>query len=188
LRLFCLYPPLLSAVSAWETIELAIVSQTDLIFQRREWKRNGKRVVCAVGAFDLLHPGHVRLLEHARDLGDILVVGVQGDVQSNAGSPATCADETGRGDLVNPAAERAEVLDAITAVDYVTQFDELTPREFVARLAPDVLARGGEISSNESDFLDDEAVRAGGGKVVRIPLEPGFSTLLLLERIKNIQA
>ena len=58
---------------------MAIVSQTDLILQRREWKRNGKRVVCVTGAFDLLHPGHVRLLEHARGLADILIVGVRSD-------------------------------------------------------------------------------------------------------------
>ncbi|HEY0701178.1 MAG TPA: adenylyltransferase/cytidyltransferase family protein [Candidatus Acidoferrales bacterium] len=155
------------------------MSQTDLILQRREWKRNGKRVVCAVGAFDLLHPGHVRLLEHARDLGQILVVGVQSDASIAA------AKET---PAVNPAAERAEILDGLASVDFVTQYDEPTPREFIARLAPDVLARGGEITSNEIDFLDDEAVRAGGGKIVRIPLEPGYSTARLLERIKQTPA
>jgi D-glycero-beta-D-manno-heptose 1-phosphate adenylyltransferase len=160
---------------------LAIVSQTDLIFQRREWKRNGKHVVCATGRFDLLHPGHVRLLEHARDLGDILVVGLQSDASARASSARGAA-------LVNPATERAEVLNGLAAVDYVAEYDEATPREFVARLAPDVLVRGGEITSSESDFLDDEAVRTCGGKVVRIPLEPGYSTSLLLERIKNIHA
>lgn len=158
---------------------MAIVSQTDLIFQRRESKRNEKRVVCTTGAFDLLHPGHVRLLEHARDLGDILVVGVQSDASARTNS-------TGVAGLVNPAAERAEILAALGAVDYVAEYDDPTPREFIARLAPDVLAKGGEISSDESDFLDDEAVRACGGKVVRIPLEPGYSTSRLLERIKNI--
>jgi rfaE bifunctional protein nucleotidyltransferase chain/domain len=165
---------------------LAIVSQTDLIFQRREWKRNGKRVVCAAGAFDLLHPGHVRLLEHARDLGDILVVGVRSDASAGAGSGSSGGKDATA--LVNPAAERAEILAGLAAVDYVTEYDEATPREFIARLAPDVLVRGGEITSNESDFLDDEAVRAGGGKIVRIPLEPGYSTSRLLERIKNIHA
>lgn len=159
-------------------IELAIVSQTDLILQRREWKRNGRRVVCAVGTFDLLHPGHIRLLEHARDLGDILVVGVQS--ASTSTPPAEA--------LVNPAAERAEILAALASVDYVTLYEEPTPREFIARLAPDVLVRGGEMSSEHRDFLDDEAVRACGAKVVRIPLEPGFSTSRLLERIKNIHA
>jgi rfaE bifunctional protein nucleotidyltransferase chain/domain len=167
----------LNAEGAPETSDLSVVSQADLIFQRREWKRNGKRVVCAAGAFDLLHPGHVRLLEHARTLGDILVVGVSSDANSSVAVKP-----------VNPAAERAEIVDGLAAVDYVTQYDEPTPREFIARLAPDVLARGGEITSNETDFLDDEAVSACGGKVVRIPLEPGYSTSRLLERIKNIHA
>jgi rfaE bifunctional protein nucleotidyltransferase chain/domain len=163
---------------------LAIVSQTDLIFQRREWKRNGKSVVCAAGGFDLLHPGHIRLLEHARDLGDILVVGVQNDANARASS----GDATDRPGFVNPAAERAEILAGLAAVNYVTEYDEATPREFIAGLGPDVLVRGGEITSNKNDFLDDEAVRAAGGKVVRIPLEPGYSTARLLERIKNIHA
>jgi rfaE bifunctional protein nucleotidyltransferase chain/domain len=168
---------------------LAVVSQSDLILQRREWKRNGKRVVCAAGAFDLLHPGHIRLLEHARDLGDILVVGVQSDPSGNEREGhANSAGAARVASPVNPASERAEILASLAAVDYVTQYDEPTPREFIARLAPDVLARGGEITSNKSDFLDDEAVRACGGKVVRIPLEPGFSTSRLLERIKHFHA
>ncbi|HEY4878398.1 MAG TPA: adenylyltransferase/cytidyltransferase family protein, partial [Candidatus Acidoferrales bacterium] len=133
------------------------MSQTDLIFQRREWKRNGKRVVCAAGVFDLLHPGHIRLLEHARELGDILVVGVKNDANARTGAGSSSATD-GAG-LVNPAAERAEILAGLAAVDCVTEYDEATPREFIARLAPDVLVRGGEITSNESDFLDDEAVR-----------------------------
>jgi D-beta-D-heptose 7-phosphate kinase/D-beta-D-heptose 1-phosphate adenosyltransferase len=163
---------------------LAVVSQTDLIFQRHEWKRNGKRVVCVVGAFDLLHPGHLRLLEHARDLGEILVAGVQSDASARANAASGAAAVA----LVNPAAERAEILAGLAAVDYVTEYGEPTPREFIARLAPDVLARGGEITSDQSDFRDDEAVRACGGKVVRIPLEPGYSTSRLVERIKNIHA
>ena len=163
---------------------MPFVSQSDWILQRRDWKHNGKRVVCATGAFDLLHPGHIRLLEHARDLGDILVVGVQSDasVQANAVSSAGTARP------VNPGVERAEILSALAAVDYVTEYDESTPVEFIARLTPDVLVKGGEVTSTESDLLDEDAVRSSGGKVVRIPLEPGFSTSRLLERIKHPHA
>jgi rfaE bifunctional protein nucleotidyltransferase chain/domain len=178
----CLPP---NVENAQGKINLAVVSQPDLILQRREWKRNGKRVVCAAGVFDLLHPGHVRLLEHARDLGDILVVGVRSDASRAAEDAASSRPLA---PFVNPAAERAEILASLAAVDFVAEFDEPTPREFIARLAPDVLAKGGEITSNEREFLDDEAVRACGGKVVRIPLEPGYSTPRLLERIKHIQA
>jgi len=174
---------------------LAIVSQTDLILQRREWKRNGKRVICATGAFDLLHPGHVRLLEHARGLGDLLVVGVRSDA-SRAAEDA--ASSTPLAPFVNPGNERAEILANLAAVDYLTQFDEPTAREFIARLAPEVVAKGGQLTSNQNEFLDDEAARSSGfddeaarssgARVIRIPLEPGFSTARLLERIKHLSA
>jgi len=106
--------------------KLAVVSQQALILQREEWKRNGKRVVCAAGAFDLLHPGHVRLLEQARGLGDVLVVGVEMDeaVREREGrilaaTSAKSANGGGQKLPVNPAAERAEVVAAIGVVDSV---------------------------------------------------------------------
>src|SRR5579863_9495309 len=98
---------------------LAIVSQSELILQRHEWKRNGKRVVCAAGAFDLLHPGHVRLLEQARGLGDILVVALQSDASARSDAqPAGAAgeDRTNQGAAtrpITPANERAEILLAL---------------------------------------------------------------------------
>jgi rfaE bifunctional protein nucleotidyltransferase chain/domain len=174
-----------NAEVAPEKRALAIVSQTDLILQRREWKRNGKRVICATGAFDLLHPGQVRLLEHARGLADILVVGVRSDA-SRAAEDA--ASSTPLAPFVNPGNERAEILANLAAVDSVTQFDEPTAREFIARLAPEVVAKDGQLTSNQNEFLDDEAARASGAKVIRIPLEPGFSTARLLERIKHLPA
>jgi rfaE bifunctional protein nucleotidyltransferase chain/domain len=159
---------------------LAIVSQSELILQRADWKRNGKSVVCVAGAFDLLHPGHTRLLEQARGHGDILVVGLQSDanVQANLG----CARP------INPAIERAEIVAALTAVDYVTEFDETTPLEFVTRLAPDIWVRGGEAGSDRDAYRDNDIVKAAGGKVVFIPLEPGYSTSLLIERVAELQA
>lgn len=176
---------------------MAIVSQSELILQRGEWKRNGKRVVCAAGAFDLLHPGHVRLLEQARGLGDIVVVALQSDagVRSCAAQTATRggAGESRAGQSIaarpiTPANERAEILMALAAADVVAEFDESTPREFFARLAPEVVVKGGEAGSQESAFLDDEAVKAAGGRVVRLALEPGYSTSFLLERISQLHA
>jgi rfaE bifunctional protein nucleotidyltransferase chain/domain len=172
---------------------LAIVSQSEVILQRQAWKRNGKRVVCAAGAFDLLHPGHVRLLEQARGLGDILVVALQSDasVRSNAAPGVAGEDRTKQRAAtrpITPANERAEILLALAAVDYVMEFDEATPREFFARLAPDVVVKGGEAGSEETAFLDDEAVRIAGGRVVRVALEPGYSTSFLLERISQLHA
>jgi rfaE bifunctional protein nucleotidyltransferase chain/domain len=176
---------------------LAIASQSELILQRQEWKRNGQRVVCAAGAFELLHPGHIRLLEQARGLGDILVVALQSDgsVQSVGRVSSRATPPTDRAGVqsiaaapITPAVERAEILEALRAVDYVVEFDEPSPREFVARLAPDVVVKGGEPGSQESAFLDDEAVKAAGGRVVRVALEPGYSTSLLIERITQLHA
>jgi rfaE bifunctional protein nucleotidyltransferase chain/domain len=159
---------------------LAIVSQSDLILQRAEWKRNGKRVVCVAGAFDLLHPGHTRLLEQARGLGDVLVVGLQSDASVQA--------NLGRARPVNPAAERAEIVAALAAVDSVAEFDELTPGEFVTRLLPDVWVRGGEAGSDKGAARDHEHLTAAGGRVVNVPLEPGYSTSLLIERVVELHA
>ena len=181
---------------------MAVVSQGELILQRQEWKRNGKRVVCVAGAFDLLHPGHVRLLEQARGLGDILIAALQSDesvriaaeqaaklVGAPAASPASTPAHAGQfaARPITPAAERAEILAALAAVDFVATFDEATAAEFIARLAPDVFAQGGE-GSRENACADDDAVKAAGGQVVRLPLEPGYSTSRLLERISQLEA
>jgi cytidyltransferase-like protein len=177
--------------------QLAVVSQTELILHRQEWKRNGKRVVCVAGAFDLLHPGHVRLLEQARGLGDILIVALQSDEsvrvaaeQGNKliGAPAPAVAGSVPARPITPAAERAEVLAALAAVDLVAIFDEPSAGEFIARLAPEVVAQGGEPGSSENACVDDDAVTAAGGQVVRLPLEPGYSTSRLVERITQLQA
>ena len=176
---------------------MAIVSQSELILQRPEWKRNGQRVVCVAGVFDLLHPGHIRLLEQARGLGDVLVVALQSDasIRSNrrqnsqaAATPSRAGGQIAARQPITPATERAEILTAVAAVDYVVEFDQPTPRELVARLAPDIVVNGGEPGSEESALLDDEALNAGGGRVVRVALEPGYSTSLLIERITHLQA
>jgi rfaE bifunctional protein nucleotidyltransferase chain/domain len=157
-----------------------VVSQDELILQRREWKRNGKRVVFASGVFDLLHPGHIRLIEQARSLGDIVVLGVQRGASEpslkNARAPIT------------PSAERAEILAAMAAVEAVVEFDAPDTRKLLASLAPDVMVKGGSAGSDASAFRDDAEAEAAGIKVVRIPLEPGYSTTRLLERIAEIHA
>jgi cytidyltransferase-like protein len=182
--------------------QLAVVSQSELILQRQEWKRNGKRVVCVAGAFDLLHPGHVRLLEQARGLGDILIVALQSDesvriateqadklIGAPSPAPAPAPAHSGKFPArpITPQAERAEILAALAAVDFVAIFEEATAAEFIARLAPDVFAQGGEVS-RENACADDDAVKAAGGQIVRLPLEPGYSTSRLVERITQLQA
>lgn len=159
-----------------------VVSQHELILQRRDWKRNGKRVVFASGVFDLLHPGHVRLLDQARSLGDVLVVGVQTDAA--AAAPGT----KGARAPITPCTERGEILAALAAVDLVVEFNEPDSRSLLAQLAPDVVVKGGSEGSDASAFSEDAEAEAAGIKVVRIPLEPGYSTRRLLERIAQTHA
>jgi rfaE bifunctional protein nucleotidyltransferase chain/domain len=162
-------------------MKLAVVSQSELILQRREWKRNGKRVVCAMGVFDLLHPGHVRLLEQARTFGEILVVGVRSDARAR--------EEKGPTRPVTPASERAEILAALAAVDFaVVLSDEQAENEFIAQLLPDMVVQGRASGASRNTVAENEAARAAGVKVIQIPPEPGHSTSRLIERIKQLRA
>jgi rfaE bifunctional protein nucleotidyltransferase chain/domain len=159
---------------------MAVVSQSELILQRREWKRNGNRVVCAIGVFDLLHPGQVRLLEQARALGDILVVGVQSDARAR--------EEKGPNRPVTPAAERAEILNALAAVDFAVVLNDEQADQFIAQLAPDAVVQGRDTGSSKHAAAEIGAALAAGVKVIQIPTEPGHSTSRLIARIKQLRA
>ena len=152
-----------------------IVSQDELILLITREKRDGRRVVFTNGCFDLLHPGHVRCLAEARALGDLLVVAVNSDssVRGNKGPERPLV----------PQDDRAEVLAALSSVDYVTIFDEPTPRDLIARLLPSVLVKGADWGPNE--VVGREEVEAAGGRVVSIPLAPGYSTTNLLQKIRK---
>ena len=139
---------------------------------RADWKRAGKIVVFTNGCYDVLHPGHIRLLESARSLGDILVLALNTDasVQRLKGPTRPLISQN----------ERAELAAALQAVDAVTFFDEDTQRELIAALLPDVLVKG----ADWSHFIAGrEEVEAAGGKVLALPLEPGYSTTGILEEI-----
>jgi len=138
--------------------------------------RRNRRVVFTNGCFDLLHPGHIRCLEQARALGDLLIVAINSD--------ASVRRMKGAERPVMPEGERAEVLAALAAVDYVTVFEEDTPREIIARLVPDVLVKGGDWGPDQ--IVGRAEVEAAGGRVVSIPLEPGWSTTALLKRISQL--
>jgi rfaE bifunctional protein nucleotidyltransferase chain/domain len=154
----------------------AVVSQDELVTQVGPSRRKGRRVVMTNGCFDLLHPGHVKCLEAARSLGDLLVVAINSD--------ASVRRLKGAGRPVMPEAERAEVLAALAAVDFVTVFDEDTPQQIIARVLPDVLVKGGDWGPDQ--IVGRAEVEAAGGRVVTIPVEPGYSTSALLERIRSI--
>ncbi|HXJ15978.1 MAG TPA: adenylyltransferase/cytidyltransferase family protein [Candidatus Polarisedimenticolia bacterium] len=170
-----------------------VVSQSELIQHRGEWNRHRRGVVCVTGCFDLLHPGHIRLLEQARALGDVLVVAVQSDasVRASANQKARSQQRPKRHTPprpITPAAERAEILAALASVDYVIEFDDPSLRELLARLRPDVVVRGAAAGAEKTISSDDKALEAIGCKVVRVPLEPGYSTARLVERIAELHA
>ena len=155
-----------------------IVSQDELILLMAREKRNGRRVVFTNGCFDLLHPGHVRCLADARALGDLLVVAVNSDrsVRGNKGPERPLV----------PQNDRAEVIAALCSVDYVTIFDEPTPRDLIARVLPAVLVKGADWGLDQ--VAGREEVEAAGGRVVSIPLAQGYSTTSLLEKIRKAAA
>jgi D-glycero-beta-D-manno-heptose 1-phosphate adenylyltransferase len=154
----------------------SLYSRAELLEQRERWRRAGRTLVFTNGCYDLLHPGHVRLLERARSLGDVLVVGLNTD--------SSVRLSKGPGRPLTPERERAELLLALEAVDGVVLFDEETPRSLIARLLPDILVKG----ADWSHFIAGrEEVEAASGRVVTVPLEPGYSTTRTLETILSQQ-
>jgi rfaE bifunctional protein nucleotidyltransferase chain/domain len=153
----------------------AVLSLDDLIVRFGPGKRNGKRVVFTNGCFDLLHPGHIRSLETARGLGDVLIVGINSD--------ESVRTLKGEGRPVIPEQERAEILASLECVDAVVIFHDFTPQRVVAALVPDVLVKGGDWPGNQ--IVGREEVEAAGGKVVLVDVVPGYSTTDILKKIKG---
>lgn len=150
----------------------SIYSRRELIGLRAGWKRDGKIVVFTNGCYDILHPGHIRLLERARSLGDVLILALNTDasVQRLKGPTRPLISQD----------DRAELACALEAVDAVTFFDEETPRELIAEVLPDVLVKG----ADWAHFIAGrEEVEAAGGKVMALPLEPGYSTTDIVQEI-----
>jgi rfaE bifunctional protein nucleotidyltransferase chain/domain len=152
-----------------------ILKLDEAVLQFGRQNRNGRCVVFTNGCFDLLHPGHVASLEQARSLGDALVVGINSD--------QSVRQLKGSGRPIFPQDERAEILAALECVDAVVIFDGLTPREVIARLLPDILVKGGDWPSDQ--IVGREEVEAAGGRVVSIPILPGYSTSAILQRIRD---
>ncbi|MBF8298254.1 MAG: Cytidyltransferase-related domain [candidate division NC10 bacterium] len=139
----------------------------------RERRALGHRVVFTNGCFDLLHRGHTRLLQQARDLGDLLIVGLNSD--------ASVRRVKGPSRPVLSEEERAEVLSALASVDYVVFFDDPDPGSTIAALQPDVLAKGADWAKDQ--IVGRETVEGRGGRVVTIPLVEGSSTSGIIDRI-----
>lgn len=152
-----------------------ILTLEEAILRSGREKRNGRQLVFTNGCFDLLHPGHIGSLEQARALGDVLIVGLNSDT--------SVRQLKGAGRPVLPERERAEILAALECVDAVVIFDELTPRDIIARLLPHVLVKGGDWPDDQ--IVGREEVEAAGGRVVSIPVVPGYSTSEILRKIRE---
>ncbi len=152
-----------------------LLSPDQLLGVRQGLRAEGQLLVFTNGVFDLLHVGHVRYLAAARALGDALLVAVNSD--------RAVHDLKGDGRPVINENERAEVLAALRQVDYVTIFDDVSPRSLIAKLLPDVLVKGGDYALDE--IHGREEVEAAGGRVIALPFVDGASTSTIIERMKN---
>ena len=150
-----------------------ILDSQELLSERERLRREGKRVVFTNGCFDLLHPGHVRYLKEARALGDVLIVALNSD--------ASVRRLKGEGRPIMDEGERGEVMAALESVDYVTVFDEETPRELIAVLLPDVLVKGGDWPVEQ--IVGREEVESAGGTTLSLPYIEGSSTTSIIQRI-----
>ena len=152
------------------------MTRSDAIELVRRSRAEGKVIVFTNGVFDILHPGHVRYLKDARVLGDVLIVGINSDRSVRALNKAPDRP-------INTELERAEILEALASVDAVVIFDEDTPHEIISALQPDILVKGADWGEN--NIVGRDVVEARGGKVVRMPLAPGYSTTKIIERVRQ---
>lgn len=153
-----------------------IVSSDELLRERARLRRDGKRLVLTNGCFDILHVGHVRYLSSARELGDALVVAINSD--------RSVRELKGAGRPIMNEQERAEMLAALGAVDYVTVFDDISPRALISEVLPDILVKGGDYKLDE--IHGREETEAAGGRVLSLPFVAGASTSSIIERIKAV--
>jgi D-beta-D-heptose 7-phosphate kinase/D-beta-D-heptose 1-phosphate adenosyltransferase len=151
------------------------LDETGLASFVREARGAGKRIVFTNGVFDLLHPGHVRYLQAARAHGDLLIVGLNSD--------ASVRRNKGPGRPINPESERAEVLAALACVDAVSIFDDETPADIIRRVQPDILVKGSDWPADQ--IVGRDTVEARGGRVILEPVEEGFSTSSIIDKVRQ---
>jgi rfaE bifunctional protein nucleotidyltransferase chain/domain len=165
-------------------IESKIVSIQDLSVRVNQLKLNGQRIVFTNGCFDILHVGHATYLSAAKDLGDVLIVGLNTDnsvKHLNKGSDRP----------INNEISRAFILASLTMVDYVVFFNDSNPLNLIETLIPEVLVKGGDYDPNETNasskkyIVGSDIVRKNGGRVCIIDLVEGYSTTSILQKIKS---
>ena len=155
-----------------------IIAWPDLPAWRKQFHVTGKKLVVTNGCFDILHLGHVTYLEKARNFGDALLLGVNGD--------AATRQLKGAGRPVNSEMDRAAVLAALQSVDGVCIFTDATATRFLAAAQPDIYVKGGDYTLATLNQDERRAVEAAGGKIVLVPFVPGKSTTGLMEKISRL--
>jgi glycerol-3-phosphate cytidylyltransferase len=154
-----------------------IIQLNELNERVAKLRADGKKIVATNGCFDLLHAGHVRYLAAARALGDILVVGLNGD--------QSVRELKGADRPINNEKDRAEVLAALDSVDLVTIFPELRATHFLERAVPDVYVKGGDYDSESLNQEEQAALKQIGSKIEIVPFEKDYSTSRLLEKLRG---
>jgi len=155
-----------------------IIAWDDLPAWRRQVRASGRKLVVTNGCFDLLHLGHVTYLENARNFGDALLIGVNGD--------AGVRELKGPTRPVNAETDRAAVLAALESITAVCIFPEKTATNFLAAAQPDIYVKGGDYTLETLNQDERRAVESAGGKIVLVPFVPGKSTTGLLEKISRL--
>ena len=155
-----------------------IIAWDQLPEWRKAFRATGKKLVVTNGCFDILHLGHVTYLESARNLGDALLIGVNGDDAAR--------QLKGKGRPVNSEADRAAVLAALASVDGVCIFADKTATKFLSAAWPDIYVKGGDYTLDTLNQEERRVIESAGGKIVIFPLVPGKSTTALLEKISRL--
>jgi len=151
-----------------------IVNREQALQSLKEFRKPGSKIVFTNGCFDILHPGHVDYLGQARDLGDVLVLGLNTDASVKRLNKAPNRP-------VNTEHARATVLAGLACIDLIVLFDEETPYELIKFLQPNVLVKGNDYKAES--IVGYDIVKANGGQVVTIPMLEGYSTTKLIEKI-----
>ena len=158
-------------------MQTKIIDMNELAQRARELRAAGKKLVATNGCFDLLHVGHVRYLQAARRLGDVLGVGLNGD--------RSVRELKGTGRPINNEGDRAEVLAALSCVDFVTIFPEMRATKFILAAQPAIYAKGGDYTSETLNAEERAVLQKVGAEIRIIPFEKGYSTSLLLEQLRK---
>lgn len=163
-------------MSFHQQLKSKIVTKENALRSINAAKQSGKKIVFTNGCFDIIHPGHVDYLSQARDLGDLLILGLNTDNSVKRLNKAPNRP-------INKELERAMVLAALGCIDIIVLFDEETPYDLINFLKPDVLVKGNDYKAEE--IVGYDIVTANGGKVITIPFLDGFSTTNLIKRINS---